>query len=162
MKQAQMSEAANALVSSFKAYDGDKLTPAANSKVWKKVVTDSLGISKLYKKRMDQILEIAKTKGLLIDDSGYFYIQSKENESTDDSKKPHIENKRTKETNHAPKPRGQYMGMLLEAELREMNKLLPEGTNSTTLFCYCPHCGKGLKMIGAVEGQKRDKEEIYP
>ncbi len=147
MKQSQLKEAAQALVNSYNEY-ADSSRPAASSKVWRKVITDSLGVKKLYTTRLNQILEIAKTLGLEVNDAGDFVIQKKEEK----------ELPKTKVQISAPplsKPRDQYMGRLLEAELKDMTSKLDSNTSAATLFCICPNCGHGLKVVGAIEDQTK-------
>ncbi len=153
MSQSQTNIAAEALVAAYKKYGTE--APRASSPIWRKVITESLGIKKLYTTRLNKILEAAKDMGLEIDGDSFSM-------KSDDVKESHED---TKPQEEKPKPytrtktSAQYMGRLLESEIRGLTARLDDGRTASVTFCVCPHCGKNLKMIGVVEGELDDPEE---
>ena len=146
MSQSQTAAAAQALINAVKQYKGNP--PRASSPVWRKVITESLGIKKLYTSRLNKILEVAKDLGLEVTDDGY---SIKGTEKVEDIKKPKPEKPFTR-----TKTSAQYMGRLLESEIRGLTARLDDGRVASVTFCECPHCGKQLKMIGVVIGELDD------
>ena len=152
MSQSQTNIAAEALVNAYKKYGTD--APRASSPVWRKVITESLGIKKLYTTRLNKILEAAKELGLEIDGDS-FSMKSDNVEESHETTSPKEEKPKPFTRKHGP----QYMGRLLESEIRGMTARLENGKVASVTFCVCPHCGKNLKMIGVVEGELDDPEE---
>ena len=146
MSQSQTAAAAQALVNAVKQYNGD--APRASSPVWRKVITESLGIKKLYTTRLNKIIEVAKELGLEVSDDSYS-IKS-------DKKEEKVASKPEAEKPFSRKNGPQYMGRLLESELRGLSARLDNGRVASVTFCECPHCGKYLKMIGVAKGELDD------
>lgn len=148
MSQSQTAAAAQALVNAVKQYNGD--APRASSPVWRKVITEALGIKKLYTSRLNKILEVAKELGLEVDEDSFKLKSDEKPQESEKEKAPEKPFTRR----HGP----QYMGRLLESELRGLTARLDDGKVASVTFCVCPHCGKNLKMIGVVEGELDDPE----
>jgi hypothetical protein len=148
MNQSQTTVAAEALVVAIKQYDGS--APSASSPVWRKVITESLGIKKLYSSRLNKILSEAETLGVkVIDDK--FTIKNDDDTKPDDIEVVKKSNPEPA-ANFTKSKSPQYMGRLLESEIRGLSARLDDGQATTVTFCICPHCGKNLKMLGVAEG----------
>ena len=155
MNQSQTAAAAQALVNAVKQYDGE--VPRASSPVWRKVITETLGIKKLYTTRLNKILEVAKGLGLEVSDDSYS-IKGKAKE--DNVKKTDVKiSAKPEKPFTRNKISTQYMGRLLESEIRGLTARLDDGRVASVTFCECPHCGKNLKMIGVVKGELDDPED---
>jgi hypothetical protein len=145
MSKSQTNQAAEALVNAVKNYQGRP--PKASSKVWRKVITSELGITKLYTSRLDKILSAAEKLGLTINDE-VFVLKAEEPPpvilETTTKIKPEKKIVRRKNT--------EVMGRLLEAQLRDMTQKLSKGQSATVTFCVCPKCGCELKILGVAEG----------
>ena len=151
MGQSQTIVAAEALLIAIREYDGS--APKASSPVWRKVITESLGIKKLYTTRLNKILSEAEGLGVKIVVDKFIV---KNDDDANDTNLDDVE--AVKKSNPEPAANftksksPQYMGRLLESEIRGLSARLDDGQATTVTFCICPHCGKNLKMLGVAEG----------
>jgi hypothetical protein len=144
MNKSQTSSAAKALVDAVTCYEGKR--PSVSSPVWRKVITDSLGIKKLYTTRLNKILDAATALGLTVCDESF--ILEKDNK---DSVEP-LKNKADVIPIEDEKlPRHEVLGRLLEGQLRDRSVKLRRGQAASITFCLCPNCGTELKMSGVLE-----------
>lgn len=155
MGQSQTIIAAEALLTAIKQCDGPP--PKASSPVWRKVITESLGIKKLYTTRLNKILSEAEGLGVkIVDDK--FIIKNDDDANLDDVEAIKKSNPEPA-ANFTKSKSPQYMGRLLESEIRGLSARLDDGQATTVTFCICPHCGKNLKMLGVAEGVYDDPSD---
>ena len=141
MKKSQTINAAEALITAVRSYEGE--IPKTTSPVWRQVITETLGIKRLHTARLDRVLETAQGMGLLVE--GQTFIMEEDTHRPADT-----------ETDLMPgileKPvRKEVLGRLLEGQLRDKSAKLKKGQAASITFCLCPNCGTELKMSGILE-----------
>ena len=141
MKKSQTVNAAEALIDKVRSYEGE--IPKTTSPVWRKVITESLGIKKLYTTRLNRILAEAQGLGLSVEGQTFVLAgDPPEDTKPEDDVIPKIPERPA---------RREVLGRLLEGQLRDRSVKLRRGQAASITFCLCPNCGTELKMSGVLE-----------